>query len=187
MKWGGRSTIRLVMELRVVVACSECGVYWFLDREQAKCNEPQHLHQQFEVHHHCSVVTLPDRTEVTAASFGASDPYTRDCPPDYGIYLDPLWQPPWNHDNLDWPDFGVPVDPSQVVVALQSVLARVRAGQRVEIGCRGGHGRTGTALACLAVFSGIPPSEAVEWVRSNYCAEAIETAEQEEFIAGLGE
>jgi hypothetical protein len=52
---------------------------------------------------------LPDGTEVTAVSFDAADPYIREQPPDYGLYLDHKWQPPWAHDHLDWPDFGVPV------------------------------------------------------------------------------
>ena len=30
------------------------------------------------------------------------------------------------------------------------------ATERVEVACAGGHGRTGTALACLAVLDGIP-------------------------------
>ncbi|MBO0701496.1 MAG: hypothetical protein J2P38_01090 [Candidatus Dormibacteraeota bacterium] len=64
-------------------------------------------------------------------------------------------------------------------------LIRARAGQLVEIGCGGGHGRTGTALACLAVLSGLPRTQAVGWVRRAYCTEAIETPEQEAFVAGL--
>jgi protein-tyrosine phosphatase len=65
------------------------------------------------------------------------------------------------------------------------MLARARAGERVEIGCLGGHGRTGTAVACLAILSGHPPGEAVAWVRANYCVEAVETTEQEAFVVGL--
>ena len=172
-------------ESRMVVSCSECAVHWYCDEELAKCIDPQHRHQQFEVHRHRSVVVLPDGTEVTAASFDLSDPYRRDCPPDYGLYLDDRWQPPWSHDHLDWPDFGVPVDASQVAAALRSALQRAREGHRIELGCLGGHGRTGTALACIAVFSGLAPSEAVAWVRANYCAQAIETPEQEAFVAGL--
>jgi hypothetical protein len=41
------------------------------------------------------VVILPDGTKVTAASFGARGPYARDRQPDYGLYLDRRWQPPW--------------------------------------------------------------------------------------------
>src|SRR5918995_563824 len=82
-----------------------------------------------------------------AVSFAPTDPYRRDRPPDHGLYLDPRWRPPWDHDHLDWPDFGVPDDPVPVVAALRSLLDRARAGERVEVGCLGGHGRTGTALA----------------------------------------
>jgi protein-tyrosine phosphatase len=131
------------------------------------------------------VVVLPDGTEVTAVSFDAMDPYSRDQPPDYGLYLDHMWQPPWDHDHLDWPDFGVPDDATHLAAALRAVLDRARAGERVEVGCIGGHGRTGTALACLAILSGHPPGEAVRWVRANYCTDAVETAEQQGFVVGF--
>ena len=83
-------------------------------------------------------------------------------PPDYGwLYLDHKWKPPWTLDHLDWPDLGVPDDAAHVVAALRTVLERDRAGQRGEAGCLGGHGRTGTALACLAILTGNPRGEAV--------------------------
>jgi hypothetical protein len=41
--------------------------------------------------------------------------------------------------------------------------------------CRGGVGRTGTALAALAVLDGLSPSEAVGWVRQRYHPMAVET------------
>lgn len=128
---------------------------------------------------------MPDGTEVTAVSFGSTDPYAREVAPDFGLYLDERWRPPWPHELFDWPDFGVPADPASVVVALESLRARARAGQRVEIGCYGGHGRTGTALACLAVLSGHPAGEAVDWVRSVYCERAVETDQQEAFAREL--
>ena len=173
-------------EVSRVVACLECQVHWSLDKS-AKCTHPGHQHQLFEVHRHRSVVILPDRTKVTAVSFDPADPYGRDKPPEYGLYLDRLWQPPWAHEHLDWLDFGVPDDAAQVLAALGSFLERARAGERVELGCLGGHGRTGTALACLAVLSGVAPGQAVAWARANYCAEAVETAEQEALVATLEE
>lgn len=84
------------------------------------------------------------------------------------------------------PDFGVPEDPAHLVTALSTVLRRARTGQRVEVGCLGGHGRTGTALACLAVLSGHCADDAVAWVRASYCAMAVETPEQEVFAAATG-
>ncbi len=136
-----------------------------------------------ELHRHRSDVVLPDGTSIMAASFDADDPYTRGRPPDFGLYLDPRWQPPWPHDHLDWPDFSVPASMSAVVAALRAVLDRARAGQRVEVACLGGHGRTGTAVAWLAILSGQPAPTAVEWVRTTYCRSAVETAEQETFVA----
>jgi protein-tyrosine phosphatase len=45
----------------------------------------------------------------------------------------------------------------------------------VEVACRGGVGRTGTALAALAVLDGLSPGEAVRWVRREYHPRAVET------------
>jgi hypothetical protein len=172
-------------ETRLVVACAECQVHWYVGNEPAQCTDPDHIHRQFEVHRHRSVVALPDGTEVTAVSFDATDPYARDQPPDYGLYLDHRWQPPWPHDHLDWPDFGVPDGTAKVLAALTILGGRARAGERVEVGCLGGHGRTGTALACLAILSGHPAGEAVAWVRANYCTDAVETSQQEVFVVGF--
>ena len=140
---------------------------------------------EVEVHRHRDVVTMPDGTVITAVSFDAVDPYARDRQPDYGLYLDRRWQPPWAHDHLDWPDFGVPDDPDLLLTALRSVIDRARTGERVEVGCLGGHGRTGTALACLAILTGYPAAGAVAWVRASYCQKAVETAGQEAFVSRL--
>ena len=75
--------------------------------------------------------------------------------------------------------------PAELRVALEDVLARSRRGEHVEVGCLGGHGRTGTALACLAVLTGTPPGEAVAWVRAEYCEKAVETDEQHAFVAAF--
>ncbi|SDK89978.1 protein-tyrosine phosphatase family protein [Nonomuraea jiangxiensis] len=172
-------------ETRVIVACAEHKVHWYLGAEPAKCTDQEHQHRQFEVHRHCDVVVLPDGTQFQAVSFDAMDPYARDRQPDYGLYLDFRWRPSWVHDHLDWPDFGVPRDSAAVVTALRSLLDRARTGQQVELGCLGGHGRTGTALAILAILTGHAASDAISWVRGNYCPDAVETAGQEAFIMGL--
>ncbi len=167
----------------VIVACAERQVFWFLGAEPAKCTEQGHQHRQHEMHRHLDTVELPDGNRVAAASFHALDPYTRDRQPDYGLYFDRRWQPPWPHDHLDWPDFGVPDDRTAILKALRSLLARAQAGEQVELGCLGGHGRTGTALAFLTILAGYPQSNAVGWVRTHYCPQAVETSAQEEFIA----
>jgi protein-tyrosine phosphatase len=57
------------------------------------------------------------------------------------------------------------------------------ADRRVEIACGGGVGRTGTALACLAVLDGVPAGEAVAFVRRRYATRAAETPWQRRFVA----
>jgi hypothetical protein len=134
------------------------------------------------VHVHRTRVELADGTSVTAVSFMGDDSYTRDPAPAYGLYLDARWDPPWPHEHAAWPDFGVPGDAGALRVALVRLFDRARAGERVEIGCLGGHGRTGTALACLAVLTGVPADQAVDWVRATYCPKAVETDAQRTFV-----
>ena len=57
------------------------------------------------------------------------------------------------------------------------------AAERVEIACAGGHGRTGTALACLAILDGVPSTEAVAFVREHYDPHAVETPGQRRYVA----
>ena len=120
-----------------------------------------------------------------AVSFDPQAPYEREERPDFGLYLDGCWHPPWEHAHVDWPDFGVPADARTTLADLTAFRERSHAGQRVEIGCLGGHGRTGTALAMLAVLSGCAPGTAVAWVRAHYCDHAVETPGQEAFVAAF--
>lgn len=167
---------------RQVVVCRQCREGWEL-HEPPACRDPCHQHLQLAWHRHRSEVVLPGGTTVVAVSFDAADPYERDVRPDYGLYLDGRWQPPWPHNHVHWPDFGGPEDPAALMSALHALRQRATAGERVEIGCYGGHGRTGTALALMAVLDGHARRDAVAWVRAHYCAEAVETAEQEAFVA----
>jgi hypothetical protein len=148
-------------------------------REWEAAGRPVH-----ERHVHRDVVEFPDGTSVIAVSFG-DDPYARETAPTFGLYLDTRWDPPWPHEHLAWPDFGLP-DPDELDAALPRLLARARRGEVVEVGCLGGHGRTGSALACLAVLTGVPADGAVDWVRAHYCAEAVETDEQRAFVERSG-
>lgn len=123
---------------------------------------------------------------VSAASFDRRDPYTRTTLPDRGLYFDARWDPPWPYRTVPWQDFGVP-DPDLLARELRSVVEDVRAGQTVELGCLGGHGRTGTALACLAVLAGAPAREAVAAIRRDYCARAVETRAQAAFVVDFAD
>ncbi|HEV2069212.1 MAG TPA: protein-tyrosine phosphatase family protein [Acidimicrobiales bacterium] len=103
--------------------------------------------------------------------------------PHFGLYLlghapDP---PPWPYRWLRWPDFRLPSDRAAARDALIEVRERI-AEERVEVACGGGRGRTGTALACLAVLDGVPPSEAVAFVRQHYDHRAVETPWQRRYV-----
>ncbi|MPV35442.1 protein-tyrosine phosphatase family protein [Georgenia subflava] len=103
--------------------------------------------------------------------------------PEFGLYL--LGRRPpavgWDSRWLRWPDFGLPLDRTDAVDALHETWARA-AGQRVEVACGGGRGRTGTALACLTVLDGLAAEEAVAYVRERYDPRAVETPWQRRFV-----
>ena len=107
--------------------------------------------------------------------------------PQFALYL--LGSPPppadWDSRWVRWPDFRLPTDRPATVAALREALDRA-AAQRVEVACRGGRGRTGTALACLAVLDGVPAGEAVGYVREHYSPRAVETLGQRRLVARFG-
>jgi protein-tyrosine phosphatase len=97
-----------------------------------------------------------------------------------------LGKPPapvhWDTRWLRWPDFRLPVDQEDARDALCEAW-RPAEGERVEVACEGGRGRTGTALACLAVLDGVPAGEAVAFVREQHDARAVETPWQRRYVA----
>jgi protein-tyrosine phosphatase len=66
--------------------------------------------------------------------------------------------------------------------ALVEVLERADR-ERAEVGCMGGRGRTGTALACVAVLDGVPADQAVDYVRRHYHPDAVETEARRRLVA----
>jgi protein-tyrosine phosphatase len=104
--------------------------------------------------------------------------------PAFGLYLLGRQPPPvgWQSRWLRWPDFWLPSDRAEAADALREAWERAEI-ERVEIACGGGLGRTGTALACLAVLDGIPRHEAVAYVREHYARRAVETPWQRRFVA----
>jgi hypothetical protein len=162
-----------------ITACGECGVFWG-EAEEPACVDPAHPQTLHALHVHEDEVTFADGTTIVAVSF--EEPYERVVRPEFGLYLDPRWDPPWPHDHVAWPDFGLPSERDRFRNQLEDLLERARRGERVELGCLGGHGRTGTALACLAVLTGHHAADAVAWVRTTYCEDAVETPDQEAFV-----
>lgn len=87
----------------------------------------------------------------------------------------------WPTEWIKWPDFRLPSDAQSAVRKLREIFS-VADTARLEIACDGGRGRTGSALAILAIESGIDASDAVEWVRRNYDDKAVETPWQRRWV-----
>jgi len=119
---------------------------------------------------------------------GLRDKMPSGHPPTFGVYL--LGSPPpefgWAVRWVRWPDFWLPSDRAYALGVLREAWERA-PGERVEVACGGGRGRTGTALACLAVLDGVPPSTAVDYVRAGYHPRAVETPWQRRFVRSASE
>jgi protein-tyrosine phosphatase len=103
--------------------------------------------------------------------------------PTFGVVLLGA-EPPaadWATRWVRWPDFWLPSDPARAREVLREAWRRA-ADERVEVVCGGGRGRTGTALACLAILDGVPPGEAVAFVRRHYDRRAVETPWQRRHV-----
>lgn len=136
------------------------------------------------------VIELPDGRRVRATGVRREppgDPAARPArvpPPEFALYLlsrDPrvaAWPARW----VRWPDFRVPADTPDALDALREAHRRA-AAERVEVACGGGIGRTGTALAVLAILSGVAPADAVAWVRAHHHPRAVETPGQRRWLA----
>ena len=112
------------------------------------------------------------------------------------VYLDPAWLEPINMPILTcglrkaipsptiptiyvpWYDArGLPLPTLHWVIT--TILEELEKGKIVELGCSGGHGRTGTVLSCLLVEAeGLDPKDAINEVRKRYCQEAVEAISQ---------
>lgn len=131
------------------------------------------------------VVELPSGRLVRGRGLTSSLP--EGAAPELGVYLlgSPPPAVPWDSRWIRWPDFRLPVDRDAAREALREAWERA-ADERVEVACAGGRGRTGTALACLAVIDGVPADEAVSWVRDRYHPRAVETPWQRRFVMRFG-
>jgi hypothetical protein len=127
--------------------------------------------------HKADVVEFPDGTRVLAS--GWFERAAGDSPPHFGLYLDPMWQPDWPAAHVDWPDFGVPRNIVEADAQIIDAFEQARGGSNVEVACVGGHGRTGTVLACMAALAGVPAADAVAWVRRQYCPRAVQEPSQQ--------
>lgn len=138
--------------------------------------------------HNLTEVRLPDEAGTAIYCSGSMDSRGhagRWMTPDWAVYLCPSWTARGLALFVPWEDYGTPYVPwEQVRWAAKDIYQRALAGQRVEIGCMGGHGRTGTLLACLAMLAdpNLSPEGSVDWVRKHYCFKAVEDESQRYFL-----
>jgi len=126
------------------------------------------------------LVTLPSGLRVRGRRI--ADPVT---PADFALLLADGPEPAWANRRIRWPDFWIPTDRADALDALHEAHRRAQAGERVEAACRGGIGRTGTALAALAIIDGLPAGEAVPWIRAHYHPHAVETPWQRRWLRSV--
>ncbi|MGC4887918.1 protein-tyrosine phosphatase family protein [Micromonospora sp. DT227] len=126
------------------------------------------------------LLTLPGGATVRGRRVAAPA-----SPADFALLLARGPEPGWPARRIRWPDFWLPLDRADALDALREARRRAYAGQRVEVACHGGVGRTGTALAALAVLDGLDPGRAVAWVRAHYHPRAVETPWQRRWLRGV--
>ena len=148
-------------------------------------------------HHYRQPVAIGNRQIYASAYYDAPAVIPDESPePNLQVYLDSTWLEPINMPILTcglrkampkptiptiyvpWYDGrGLPLPTLQWVV--QTILDEMEKGKMVELGCGGGHGRTGTILACLLIEAeGLDPKDAIIQVKKRYCEEAVETISQ---------
>lgn len=161
-------------------ACDKCNVERDLVTNQWKYAPGTSIKHFVKCRHYDVELKFPDGVSVYASS--RHDRSEADIAPDFGLYLDNYWYPPCPAYFIDWPDYGLPVRWEVAARCIIDTYKKASDGLWVEIGCIGGHGRTGTVLACMAVLAGMSHEEAINYVRSQYCNQAIECDDQEWYV-----
>lgn len=129
--------------------------------------------------HYGTELTFPNGQMIIASS---ERTHPDDYHVDWGLYAYSGWQPSCRAEFIWWPDYTWPKKWELAADSIIDAYRYAETGARVEVGCFGGHGRTGVIVACMAVLAGVPWQDAATWVWDNYCYEAIESNDQEWYI-----
>lgn len=147
--------------------------------------------------HYRQPVNIAGRQIYASAYFDAPKIIPPALPePDLQVYLDATWLEPINTPILTcglrkaiptpaiptiyvpWYD-GRGLPQPTLKWLIRAILDEMEKDKLVELGCGGGHGRTGTILACLLIEAeGLDPKDAINAVRERYCDEAVESLSQ---------
>lgn len=122
--------------------------------------------------------------DLTVYASGVRTHHTDDTP-DFAIYAHGGWNPACPAIFIPWQDYGLPTCTyEQAAESIKMAYQAVKDGKAVEVGCMGGHGRTGTILACMLIMANpkFTPSQAIEAARTRHCKNAVESASQDWFV-----
>lgn len=111
--------------------------------------------------------------------------HTEGTTPDLGCYAYGGWNPASPALFIPWQDYGLPTCSYETAArSIKMAFDAAKSGDTVEVGCMGGHGRTGTILACMAVMADeeLTGQAAVKYIQATHCTKAVETSTQEWFV-----
>ena len=113
--------------------------------------------------------------DVKAAPFSTGDHRIQKTQDSQGRAVRYVW----------WDDMGT-LEQDLLESLVDEAHEALAKGDTVEVGCIGGHGRTGTFLAALLVkVERLNGDEAVKRVKETYCCDAVETPGQRGMIRSL--
>lgn len=179
-QWKGRDNTPLKCFHDEEYYCDKCGIERASIYDEWDYIKGAKVWRHYKCRHYNSELKFPDGVSVFASSR-----FNRDADedaPDFGIYLDGLWYASCPAYFIDWPDYGLPTRWEVSARCIIDAYKKASDGLWVEVGCIGGHGRTGTVLACMGILSGMSAAEAIEYVHMFYCTQAIESDEQEWYV-----
>lgn len=120
--------------------------------------------------------------------------------PDFGVYMSQGWMnglsdiwaigvkidtPHYPALYTDWTDYG-DHDQHTYEKLVKVVVECLEMGLNTDIGCAGGHGRSGTLLAgVIAKVEGLSAMDAIEAARERHCKNAVETVSQHNMVRKL--
>ena len=125
--------------------------------------------------------------DCAAGRFGFRDPsFVHQSGLWSDLNLNDYFNPMHKTIELNWPDGAAPIFLKKKFFEDVIDLARRGPKPRLVFACVGGHGRTGTALAAMRIIHFKETfQEAVQYVRNQHCARAVETREQLRWLAAL--